>query len=108
MFHITDLNWIQLILIEIGVLLQLLAICAFVGEAYEDGRLRHPEFETEEASSEELDEQISREIARDMAEFEEEENFEEKTHPEIKAGQLTKTASVKFVQKFKFRLQDSR
>ena len=94
MIHLTDISWTQWFLIEVGALLQVVAICAYVKDAAANrGFAGHSDDTT--ANEEEAD--SAAKSGRAQAD-----------HPAANnGGHLVRTAKVKFVQSFKFREQDS-
>ena len=102
MFHLNEISWIQLFLIEVGVLLLVLAFCALAKETSAYRRFMHRREEKEEADEQGLESQFSDEAASVGADPKRDENGAEKTRPMVRAGQITRTAKVKFVQSFKF------
>ena len=103
MIHIIDMNGAWLILIEIGTLLQVIAICAYLRETSGHRRPTRPRKEGEEAYEQGLESRISDKAKTAQARSTRDENFDADTRKEIKAGHLTRTSKVKFVQKFNFR-----
>ena len=107
MIHLADMTWVQSLLIELGVLFQLIAIGAFIRETSADRALMRSR-EKRVYADQDADQQVSEYQMSDQSEHTQADptprkSFEEHPHPEIKAGNLTRTAKVKFVQTFKFR-----
>lgn len=103
MLHLGDITWAQTTLIEIGVLLQLIAVGTFM----KDRPHYQPTLSSKEEASH-LQPQAENQIF-DLPEtalpdgaLRAEMNKQERCTP-ISAGSLTRTAKVRFVQSFKFR-----
>jgi hypothetical protein len=108
MWHLTLVNWIQLTLIEIGVLFQVIAISAHIKETSVYRRFMHSKIKVADVHKESLESEVfgSDHTAPDQTEPQPESNLDEEPHTEIKAGHLMKTSQLKFVQSFKFREQE--
>ena len=103
MIHLADISWVQFILIEIGVVLQIVAISAFMRETSAYRRLMR--FRKNEGDSHEQgpESRTSDEAEAAHTDSTSNETFEAHTHTEIKPTHLTRTSKVKFAQTFKFR-----
>jgi hypothetical protein len=103
MIHIIDMSGIQLILIEIGALLQVVAICAYLRGTSAFWRLTHPKEHGEHVQEQGLEFGNSDLPAPGQTHRTRDEDSHEDAHHEIKAGHLTSTSKVKFRQSFQFR-----
>jgi hypothetical protein len=110
MIHLTTVAWAQLILIEVGALFQLVALCAVIRQTSAYRRLaRLPKDEemadnggqgAEEMECESMDQ--SETVQADSMP-EPEERIVEEAHAEAHVCNATQTTKVQFVQKFDFR-----
>lgn len=103
MIYLTDTSLLQFNLIEIGVLLQLMAIGIYIRETSSDRPVTRSRRNEAFANEQGLECDISDEAAPAKPGRARDESFEENAHSEMKAGKLTRTAKVNFVQSFKFR-----
>jgi hypothetical protein len=106
MIHPGDISWVSSLLIAIGALLQLIAVCVFVRER---SLYWHPTYSGEErvdVPEQDMESQVSDEVAPVETAPMGNESVDEDDHAEIKirAGHLTRTEKVTFVQSFKFRV----
>ena len=108
MIYLADVSWAQIILVEIGALLQFIALCQFVRErnAY---RIRA---QTKEKSIDPHEQKLK--MAEQAALLRAiragplpNQGRDDDVQTEVRAADLLKTAKVKFVQSFKFRPNDS-
>jgi hypothetical protein len=105
MLHLTDITWIQMLLIEVGVVLQVVAIYAyFKGIAYYR-QAHHGDHEPELKEERERDFQTAGDAhSRQKLSARAEGQRAPGHNHEFKAGRLTRTAKVGgFSQSFKFR-----
>jgi hypothetical protein len=103
MIHLADIRWFQVLLIESGALLLVLAICAYVKDvASHHGLAGHRDLKTNGDEQEEEPEN-SQQSPESQAHLE----HGEAAPTGNNAVHLMRTAKVKFVQSFKFREQDS-
>lgn len=107
MIHLTAIAWAQFILIEVGVLFQLVALCAVIRQTSAYRRLARLPKDEEMADDGQGSEEMASE-SLDQAETAQtdsmpEERFDEEAHPVVHACNVTQTAKIKFVQKFEFR-----
>jgi hypothetical protein len=100
MMHLSDLSWTQFLLIEVGVLFQFVAICATVVDTSGYRQHAQPKSEGNDTDDHDWAAEISDRIEPDR-----EPEPDPDEHPSIamKAGDLTRTAKVPFVQTFNFR-----
>jgi hypothetical protein len=106
--HFTLVNWIQLTLIEIGVLFQVIAISAYIKETSVYRRFMHSKIKEADVHKESLESEVfgSDHTVSDRTEPQPEKSLGKKSHLEIRAGQLTRTSKTVLVQSFKFREQE--
>jgi hypothetical protein len=105
MIHPSDISLVSFILIGIGVLIQLVAVCAFI-----KGRSLywHPTYSGEkgmDVREQDMQSRVSDETAPVEAAPMNDESVDENAlvKTDTRASNLTKTEKVKFVQSFKFR-----
>jgi hypothetical protein len=105
MIHPDNISWVSSLLIAIGVVLQLIAVCVFIRER---SLYWHPTYSGEErmdVPEQDMESRVSDEVAPVEATSMHDESVDEDAHAEtkIRAGNLTRTEKVTFVQSFKFR-----
>jgi hypothetical protein len=100
MIHFNDISLAQATLIEIGAAFQVIAIWWHLKDASTYRRQMHAKEEREHVQEQGLE---SDEAETGHADPKPDQSVKEDTHTPINAGNLTRTAKVKFVQKFDFR-----
>lgn len=103
MIHLADVSGVQLILIELGVLLQIVAMCAYIGGTTVYRRIAHPKEHGEHVQEQGLDSGGSELPAPSLSRRTRDESADENPHNELKASHLRRTSKVKFRQSFQFR-----
>jgi hypothetical protein len=104
MSYLADITWMQLILIEIGSLLQFLALCAFVRERNAYRAHREPTgkvVDTRDQEQKMAEQAIMLRAIHAGPMPAQHHDYDEQ--PTFRAADLVKTAKVKFKQSFKFR-----
>jgi hypothetical protein len=95
--HLSSLSWIQIFLVEVGLVLLIIALRdVLAGRTAYHG---HPH--RRHGDSEDREEE--HDSARAQKGQTNTESHHEDAHPEIRPAKLMKTSNVKFVQTFKFR-----
>ena len=102
MFHFADITWTQSLLIEIGVVLQVVAICAYVRDASPYRRLAHPKKKERDVDEQGWTSRTPDKAGKGQAGPTRDKSFGKETPGRIKPANLTRTSKVKFVQKFNF------
>lgn len=110
MIHLTGIAWAQFILIEVGVLFQLVALCAVIKEtsAYRrKARLNEVAVDEDQQSegmmSEDMEFQTADQAEAAQTDSTSRERADEDAPMGIKTCNLSGIATKKFVQKFEFR-----
>jgi len=103
MFHIADVIGDSSYLIEIGVLLQVIAICAYMRDSFTWRPFTHSKEVGGDAHEQGLESRISDQAEKDQADPTRDESLTGGSPTQMKTGTFTRTAKVKFVQKFNFR-----
>jgi len=108
MIFISEISWAQMILIEVGAMLQVAALCASIRDSSTNRHLPDSHDEPDEAHHEPFGSSITRknDPAQSLRHYEE--NSRADTHEPVKAGNLVKTKKVHFVQSFKSKKPDQR
>jgi hypothetical protein len=103
MIHINEISWAQLILIEMGAMFQLAALCAFVKEAAKPNRVIPGARESQIVHEEEARCKLSEAPlpAHVVQSHRETHGVMEDAHADVAPGRLAKTAKVNFKQTFK-------
>jgi hypothetical protein len=103
MIHINEIGWAQLILIQIGAMLQVAALCTFIRESAKTPRVVPGAHEEEVAHEEEARCKLpeTHQPAQVVHYHRELHGVMEETPGDIQPGKLAKTAKVNFKQTFK-------
>jgi hypothetical protein len=107
MILLSDISLAQATLFEIGAALLLVAIWRHLRDTFAYRHFTHSWEEREHVQEQGLVSRSADEAETHHADPTPNESFKEDTHTPIKAGNLTRTASVRFVQKFDFRRHGS-
>ncbi len=108
MIHLSDLTWTQFILIEIGMLLQFLALCASLSDkSTYPRRVGHDEAEKGHSDEHDFEFEMSEQADYIQPEEKLEPSYEDHHHSQVNVEHLTRTAKVPFVQTFNFRRHGS-
>jgi len=103
MIHLNDISLAQATLIEIGAAFQLIAIWWHLKDTSAYRRQMRSREQREHVQEQGLESGSADEAVTGHAGPRSNRSFKEDTHTQINAGNLTRTAKVKFVQKFDFR-----
>jgi D-serine deaminase-like pyridoxal phosphate-dependent protein len=107
MIHLTAIAWAQFILIEVGVLFQLVAVCAVIKQTSAYRRMARLPQDEEMADDGQVSEEMECESMDQAGTVQADSMPEERIVEEARAGayarNVTQTTKVQFVQKFDFR-----
>jgi hypothetical protein len=103
MIHLNDISLAQATLIEIGAAFQLIAIWWHLKDSAAYRRQMRSREEREHVQEQGLETRSDDQVETRRAGPRPDQSVKEDTHTQINAGNLTRTAKVKFVQKFDFR-----
>jgi hypothetical protein len=102
MFHLAGITVMQLILIQVGIIFQLIAIGTYLYEAGSRRHLTRHLDALERAEREELQSKFMEQAKSHREQRVRGEGFDEPRENDIKARGLTRTAKVQFRQTFNF------
>jgi hypothetical protein len=107
MIHLTAIAWAQFILIEVGVLFQLVALCAVIGQTTAYRRMarlpKKEEMGDNGQGSEAMESEGMDQVETAQADSMPKERIVEEAHAGTHACNVTQTTKIHFVQKFDFR-----